>query len=284
MDVGVWSVGRWSPAFARPFLMRTRGSWTGLQWPARERPGQPPCRVPGGMPQWRCQWPARQLERQGTVAAASEGSGPPPGLLPGPGGARNHPRSDGGGGPGGPCCTRPATLLTGRAVAAASGGPRRPSGLPDSAPVPGMLRGRGAGFRPAAVAAGGAVPKSALSAVATYAPPRRAHHHKPAGGIPKPECRARPPAVHVEGGESSGPGPALATTVPGVCLLSRLPRRTCVPHPSRRPHAAGQPAVPSAGGRYPEIYCRRQVCARCHRKKKDLQPIALTARSCPCMA
>ena len=52
----------------------------------------------------------------------------------------------------------------------------------------------------------------------------------------------------------------------------RLPRRTRVPHTSRRPHGAGQPAVPSAGGRHPEI-CRRQVCARCHRKKKDVQAI-----------
>ncbi len=136
-------------------------------------------------------------------------------------------------------------------------GRRRPSGPPG--PVSGMLHVREAGFRSAAVAAGGAVPKYALSAVATYAPPRRAHHHKPAGGMPTPECRGRPPAVHVSRRgriKRARPGPQACDDRPrsffDFCLLSRFPRRTCVPHTSRRPHATGQPAVPSAGGRHPD--------------------------------
>ena len=47
-----------------------------------------------------------------------------------------------------------------------------------------------------------------------------------------------------------------------------------------------QGSRPSVGnGRHPEIYCCRQdKCAHGHRKEKDLQAIALTARSCLCMA
>ena len=49
------------------------------------------------------------------------------------------------------------------------------------------------------------------------------------------------------------------------CLLSRFPRRTCVPHTSRRPRAAGQPAVPSAGGRHPET----SACVRTMPPEED---------------
>jgi hypothetical protein len=147
---------------------------------------------------------------------------------------------------------------------------RRPSGPPG--PVPGMLHVREAGFRPAAVAAGGAVPKFALSAVATYAPPRRAHHHKPAGGMPTPECRGRPPAVHVEGGESRGPAPALATTVPDFFLIFVCYRGSQA-GPVSRTLLAGhtQQGSRPCRRRAVAIPKRRHVCARCHRKKTDLQ-------------
>jgi hypothetical protein len=237
--------------------MGTRGSWTGPQWP--ERPGQPPCRVPGGVPQcqWRCQWPARQLERQGTVAS-EPGSGP--GLLPGPGGARNRP--------GGPWCTRPATLLTDRVVAAASGGPRGRRGLclarytPEK-PAFGRRRSLPA----------------ALSRNLLCRPlPRTPRPVERTITNLRAECRrpsaeaVDPLAVHVEGGESSGPAPALATTVPEVFLIF-VCYRGSQDGPVSRALLAGhtQQGSRPCRRRAVAIPKRRHVCARCHRKKTDLQ-------------
>ena len=136
-----------------------------------------------------------------------------------------------------------------------------------------MLRCREAGFRPAAaaaVAAGGAVPKSALSAVATYAPPRRAHHRRPAGGMPTPECRGRPPAAHLKGGESSGPGPA-----PGVLFAIAAPKDGPVSRTLLAQATRGRAAGRAVGGRLLSRNLLSTKCAhaRCHRKKTDLQAV-----------
>jgi hypothetical protein len=66
-------------------------------------------------------------------------------------------------------------------------------------------------------------------------------------------------------------------TQPRSCGHVAAPKTdTCPAHFSQatRCRAAGHQ---SAGGRHPEI-CRRQVCARCHRKKKDVQAISLLWR------
>jgi hypothetical protein len=94
---------------------------------------------------------------------------------------------------------------------------------------------------------------------------------KPAGGMPTPKCRGRPPAVHVRG-ESSGPAPALATTVPEVFLIFDCYRGSHL-GPVSRTLLAGhtQQGSRPCRRRAVAIPKRRHVRARWQRKKTDLQ-------------
>ena len=61
-------------------------------------------------------------------------------------------------------------------------------------------------------------------------------------------------------------------TQPRSCEHVAAPKTDPCPAHFSQATRCREPAVPSAGGRHPEI-CRRQVCVRCHRKKKDVQAI-----------
>ena len=107
-----------------------------------------------------------------------------------------------------------------------------------------MLRGFNLKFRPAAVAA---VPKSALSGVATYAPGRPsrlgAHHHKAKLNLRNMDARVQRPsaggasdmadsgtnAANLNRGDSSGPTPPLAMTVPGCLFAIAAPKTNLCP-------------------------------------------------------